>query len=315
LRNLTASTPGALAVGSVGTAEAFAGSAQECPQSNGPSVSLLQHEADCLWVRVTAGATEYGENSAYTGYEFTEVTQQIGGQKEVAPGWFVGGSFGVQENRLRTSGGVETGDGSAPLLALAVKRQVGAWEFAGALVGGVESMDSTRNIAEPNVPALAKSSPTTDFVLGRARASYQIDRGEWFVRPSMALDVMEIHTDSFAESGAGALDLSFASVSHTVAAVTPAVDFGGRLNRPGMTLWPFLSLGVTATSASSLSSTATLLGQPIALKTPLPDVVGHAGVGLDVLRNDRLDLKAELGLDVATHYTAETGQLRIGYQF
>jgi hypothetical protein len=57
------------------------------------------------------------------------------------------------------------------------------------------------------------------------------------------------------------------------------------------------------------------LGQPVPLKPPLPDGVGHTGVRLDVMRHDRFDLNAELGLDVATRHAGESSQLRIGYRF
>ncbi len=315
VRNLTASLPGALAVTTIGTARAFVDAARDCPAANGAGASVIVEASNCVWVRVLAGAAQYGTNAAYTGYDLTQVTQQIGGQTEFAPGWFVGGSLGAQENRLETSGGVESGTGTAPLLSLSLKREAGPWRFSGSFAAGVESMSVTRGIAPPDPPGQATSSPEVDFQLLQARAGRDFAQGDWYARPMLDVDVLRVGTDGFAESGGGSRDLSFAGASHVVASVTPSVEVGGRLTRPTVTVWPFASLGVTGVSASSLTTTATLLGRSFDVKTPVPDVVGHAAIGLDTARRDGLDLKLQVGVDVGAHYTAETGLLRLAYAF
>jgi len=70
----------------------------------------------------------------------------VGGQREIAPGRFLGGVAGYENSRITSDGGAAVVDGEAGLAVQALKRQDGPLPLAGAVDLGHGWYDSRRDI-------------------------------------------------------------------------------------------------------------------------------------------------------------------------
>ncbi|MFS8035499.1 hypothetical protein ACI7BZ_00810 [Xanthobacter sp. AM11] len=310
----------AWAASTVGAATAFANALQSCPGFLGTTAVL--REGDCSWARITGGNAQQYASTDFKGYQSRTLSYQIGGQKEIADDWFLGGALSYDQNWTDMSGSSAASDGSGVMAGLTLKRQWGNWLWSASLAGGTNWQDASRSLALPLVQGLASSSPTTDFLFGRLRGSYQLPVGDWLLRPFLDLDVMRVHQGRFSESGLGALDMVFEGADQVYFGATPGLEIGGRITLPsGVELRPYLNAGVSFLSGDSFTSTYHLAGQGAAaaarsaLTVPVPDVVGRAALGLDVLQAKGWEMKLQVGADVADGYFAQSATLRGAYRF
>ncbi|PJI52443.1 hypothetical protein CTI14_42380, partial [Methylobacterium radiotolerans] len=84
------------------------------------------------------------------GFDYDTVTYQIGGQREVSPGWFVGGSVAYESSKVRANDGSVRGDGDSGYAGMVVKRQEGPWVFSAAVGGGYGGYRMDRFSGEQN---------------------------------------------------------------------------------------------------------------------------------------------------------------------
>jgi outer membrane autotransporter protein len=318
LDNLT-SEFGAAAVAAVpAAAQSSATALMSCPGFEGISASL--REEDCAWARTIGNWSNDAASNGFSGYRMSGVTTQIGGQRRVADGWFVGGLFGYGFNTYNANSGRENANGQEGTLGLVIKHQIGNWVFAAAVAGGWGSEKATRTISLPGLSAQASSGPGNDFILGRLRSYYEFAFQQWYVRPGVDLDVIRVHNPSYSETGAGALDLSFADASKTIFSATPGFEVGGRVDLGnGTTLRPYLNAGVSLLSSDSFKGSARLAAAPSAppfsVSAPIPDKVGHVNLGVDLMQINAMEVKLEYGIDFANRYTNQTASLRLAYKF
>ncbi len=80
-----------------------------------------------MWLRIIGTETNLANDAGDPGYHQASVTYQIGGQKEFAPGWFVGASLGYETSQLDGTGdGADvSGEGSSRALCSSVRRGPG----------------------------------------------------------------------------------------------------------------------------------------------------------------------------------------------
>lgn len=317
LDQLLASTVMGQMAASTSDAIVMAGSAMSCPSFAGPGTLLKEQE--CLWANIGASEANQDAEPGVRGYRRTATDLQIGGQKRLAPSLFLGTNVLYQEADYRSSDDAEHLDTTTAALALALKYQMGAWYVAGSLGGGKTWGDGTRLTGLSGVPLLATASPSSGYLFARVRGAYEWTAERYYVRPLVDLDLIQLELDSYRESGAGALSLAVDSSRETVFAATPAVEIGGRIDREGMEIRPYASLGLSLLSSDSLSTEARLIGAPgtpgFTIDQPLPDAIGRLRVGAELYTKKALGLKLEYGLDLADGYDEQTGYLELTYRF
>src|SRR5690606_1402102 len=142
-----------------------------CP-GFGPGADAGLREQDCFWGRVEGGDIKRSSTGADTGFRIDTVTTQFGGQKEVAPGWFVGGSVAYEASRAKTDGVAQRTTGDAISAGVALRRQQGPWLFAGALSAGYGKYDSERALATSLGGQVAHSDWKAKFAAAHVQASY-----------------------------------------------------------------------------------------------------------------------------------------------
>ena len=298
------------------------GSALSCPIFVGDSTVL--GEGSCVWARFTGGVANQYANGGDPGYRVAGTTYRLGGQKEVAPGWFIGGALGAGSNRATANNSSSTGqifDGS-----LAVKYLTGDWQFAASTTVASGSFQNTRFSDMSSLP----STPVSSGVLssassgvqagGRLRAAYEFAYTEIYVRPYADLDLINTHTPGFKESGKG-WPLSYSAGNQTNVAFSPMVELGRRYDVDGgFTFRGYIDLGASIQSNDRSATTASIIGasaanggfQSYSTSSPL---LGRFNLGVQLYQRDGWEVRAEYGLEAGNHYLGQVGSARLAYDF
>uniref|UniRef100_UPI0031D3348F autotransporter domain-containing protein n=1 Tax=Inquilinus sp. TaxID=1932117 RepID=UPI0031D3348F len=176
-----------------------------CPVFGGGDA--LTSETDCAWAQVTGRSTQQTADGGIGGFSNDSVTYQVGGQHEVAPGWFVGLSGAYQQSWLDGYDDRVDGDGSSGFLGLTVKREMGPWLVAGALSGSYGSFSLDRRISIPGFSGTASSDPDVFAGAARLRAARTFAFSELYLKPMIDLDAIYSRMPGYREGGGGDLGL------------------------------------------------------------------------------------------------------------
>ncbi|HVY86554.1 MAG TPA: hypothetical protein VG943_15580 [Caulobacterales bacterium] len=260
------------------------------------------HEQSCVWVRssevqATQSASLAGPRNTNHGHRYQ------GGAQYVRDGWVGGVSFGVEEASFRVDGEAH-GQTETYNLGAVLKRELGAWQIAGAIDYARGDVDRSRITGFPT-PVEASSSNDVSAWSGRLRVAYVAQSGGWYVRPYADLDVYRLHTAAFSESGAGALDLQVVDSDQTLGAASMSVEAGVRYRSGGAVLHPYAQIGETFLSGDHLDLNARFEGAPsgsptFTVSTPIPDVLVRAQFGFEAqfgFGSIRLEYQAQSGDD------------------
>jgi len=305
------------------SAPLFLGAAITCPSDL--STRVLTTETSCLWARV-GGVWE--NQSGHDGdplARMSGVGTRLGGQWQVAPEWFVGGSFGYGQswaNAADFSSHGDLYDGS-----LSVRHTRNAWTFAGSLAIGSGQFANTRTFQLAPVGTFAAmssrytSNSSALLIGGRLRAAYQIPLRTLYLRPYADLDLLRAQMPGFQESGSAGLPLAFGASQTTALSFTPMLEFGGERQLDAHTrLRPYLALGLSLRAGIDWAMRAQIQGaEPgdgvFRLFGNAPAVLGRLEAGLQVFRNDGFDVRLEYGLSAGNGTVAQVPSARFTVRF
>ena len=313
---------GLAAIGPVwaATSQDFTAGMNSCPTFAGEGTLLSERE--CGWGRIVGSDADRDSSGSSPGYGARTLTTQFGGQKAVAPGWFLGGSIAYELSRIDGKGQDNDTDldGQGVLVGAVLKREAGPLLLSGSLSAGYAWYDSERRIDLATGDEQAEGSPEVANGGLHARAAYELPMQGWYLRPSLDIGADYVRIGSYDEHGASGLDLDVDSSDKLIASATPAVEIGGRVELPdGSVLRPFLSLGASLYSANNWQTEARLEdgGSSDEFTTELaePNLVGRLILGADVVTSRWIDVKLQYGLDLASDYIANKGLLRVGLDF
>jgi len=309
------------------SAPLFLGAAIECPSDL--STRVLQTETSCLWARVSGVWENQSGHGGDPAARMSGVGTRLGGQWQVAPGWFVGGSFGYGQswaNAINFSSTGDIYDGS-----LSLRHTHNAWTFAGSLAISSGQFANNRAFQLSPVGTLAGtsssySSHTSALLIGgRLRAAYQIPMRTFYLRPYADLDLLRAQMPGFQESGSDSgspgLPLAFNASQTTALSFSPMLEFGGERQLDASTrLRPYLALGLSLRSGIDWAMQARIKGTDPAdghfqLFGNAPTVIGRLEAGLQVFRNDGFDVRLEYGLSAGEGYVAQVPSARFTYRF
>jgi uncharacterized protein YhjY with autotransporter beta-barrel domain len=305
------------------SAPLFLGAAIECPTDL--STRVMTTETSCLWARVSGVWENQSGHEGDPAARMSGVGTRLGGQWQVAPSWFVGGSFGYGRawaNAADFSSHGDLYDGS-----LSVRHTHNAWTFAGSLSIGSGQFENSRTFQLVPVGTLAgtSSSYTSNtaalLIGGRLRAAYQIPLRTFYLRPYADLDLLRTQMPGFQESGSEGLPLAFRASQTTALSLSPMLEFGGERQLDANTrLRPYLALGLSLRSGFNWAMQAQIQGaEPgdghFRLFGNTPAVVGRLEAGLQVFRNDGFDVRLEYGLSAGNGYVAQVPSARFTYRF
>ncbi|MBV1795705.1 autotransporter domain-containing protein [Siccirubricoccus sp. G192] len=135
---------------------------------------LSQDEASCGWARFFGGHADQDGRGGALGYRMNAWTFQAGGQREIAPGWFLGGSLAYENSEFRGDGGTATVRGDSLLAGAILRYQTGPWQVSGVLDFGYGWYDSRRSVFIGPVGGTASASPTAWHLGVHSRIAYQV---------------------------------------------------------------------------------------------------------------------------------------------
>ncbi|MBK1643743.1 hypothetical protein CKO25_03525 [Thiocapsa imhoffii] len=280
----------------------------------------LQRESQCVWADLKVTKTNQDGQLGARGYDRNAFDLSIGGQLQLSETWFLSGALAYQEADYKTQGRQERLDATAASLSLALTYQLENWSFSAALGGGQGWGDGTRRIDLLGAqPAIAFSSPGTQSLFARARVAYQWTQDNYYLKPSLDVDLIHVQVDAYRERGAGALNLAMDRTSETIVAATPTLELGARMERDGMRIRPYGSLGLTLLSTDELSQRGRLLGTPgtptFEVVQTVPDVLGRLSLGAQIETDEGFGLSLQYGLAFGDGFDDQSGYLEASYRF
>ncbi len=131
-----------------------------------------------------------------------------------------------------------------------------------------------------------------NYLAGMFRAAYLMDRGPWYAKPFVDVNVTHIDRDSVRETGGGAANLSVAGGSETFFSVTPSLEIGGDIDRgDGRIVRPFVRAGVTFYDDTDQALTASFAGAPAGVSsflitTDFDDIFADVEAGVTLFDGD-----------------------------
>ncbi|WP_255676080.1 autotransporter outer membrane beta-barrel domain-containing protein [Pusillimonas sp. MFBS29] len=296
----------------------FTGAMMSCPafQQEGS----LAREQDCVWGQFSGRTTNQDGARGLTGFSYDTLTYQFGGQKQVSPGWFVGGSAAYENTHMSSDFGRVTGEGDRGYAGVVVKREVGPWTFSGALSAGYGNFDLERRIRLPGLESRAKADLDIYGAGLKLRMARTFAGPAIYVKPYLDLDAFYTHTPAYTESR-NASHLEVESNNQFVMGVSPMIEFGGRVELDnGAVLRPYLYGGVTFLSENEYSVEARFQSAPegagkFETTIPMDDVIGRVGAGLQISNVSGIDFRLEYEGEFSEHVRSHRGMLKVMMPF
>jgi hypothetical protein len=289
-----------------------------CPVFQSGTTSL--REGECVWAQTSGQRFNQGRFDGARGYGDTVFTYAMGGQKLIAPNWFLGFSAAYENSRISETTG--TGlkiDGHSGSLGVALKHEMGPLLLSAAITGNYGTFDSSGMI---RLSGVASGSQTVSGFGGRLRAAYTWDLGNFYVRPYLDADIVYTNAGSYSEIGSGLFNRQVAGRSEWALLASPTLEIGTRYDlADDYSLRAYARVGATFSSLDSWATTARLVGAPAGIDSftitkPMDTVYGRVGAGLQLTSlNKRVSLQAEYNGDFSSSSTRHTGSLKLSVGF
>ena len=249
-------------------------------------------------------------------------TFRIGGQKEIAPDWYLGatGGYTWSWNTAAGTDGPE-GDGERGDAGLALKHTKGPWYFGAGfnLANGRYTSERTIDLAGPILPASSTSSVFT--ASGRLRAAYEFAHANWYLRPRADLDMIYVNAPGYSERSRSPLAFDIEDQTEILFGTAAMVDAGGRIDLgESWIMRPYVSTGISLMSQDTWTTAVKLQGAPSGIgsfdiESDIPAVLFRLDAGLQLYQDSGADLKFVYGLSAGDNYLSNTGSLRFSYRF
>ncbi|SEJ51604.1 autotransporter outer membrane beta-barrel domain-containing protein [Achromobacter sp. NFACC18-2] len=296
----------------------FAGGMMSCPAFQG--VDALTGEQDCLWGQISGINTNQDSGNGVSGFSFDGVTYQFGGQRQVRPGWFVGGSAAYENTRMRGDDGRVSGNGDSGYLGVVVKREAGPWTFSAALGGGYGQYDIDRSIRIPGLESRANADVDVYGAGLRLRVARTFASSQYYLKPFVDVDALYSRSPGYSESD-NAMHLDVESSDQFVMGLSPTLEFGGKVPlENGAIMRPYVYGGVTLLSKDEYTVKAALQGAPAgsgSFETSLPmdNVIGRLGAGLQVSNAGGIDFRLQYDGEFASRTQSHRASVKVMMPF
>jgi len=314
----TSEAQGQLAVNQMLDARFSMNAAMSCPSFEGNS--MLLRESQCTWARVTGSQIRQTDSHRGEGFSESSLSYRTGAQWNIAPGLFLGATAAYNTTSLDASDGLAATTGRGADMAIALKRQIGPWLFAGSLHGGYGHYDSRNLFIFGNT--IWRATDDNDVWTGgaRLRAAYDIAFENWYLRPYADLDVLHTYMTKYDYQDVG-ISLETDALRQWTASVQPALEVGARFNvtenswlrlygmfggtfmsRDGLDTEVRLSDGISsAISFVSISNT--------------PDTLLDLGAGLQFMSSEKYEFRADYKAQMAKDFMGQELSLRVSTRF
>lgn len=277
-----------------------------CPVFVGPGTML--GEESCVWGKVTGEAGTQGA-AALQGVDW-----RVGGQFEVATGWFLGGGLGTGVSSSQMPIGL-TASGRTFDAAVAIKRIDGPLYLAG-VVGLSTTTDQTNwAVTMPGGGTGVMTSGANTLNGGLLlRGAYQIALDPVYLRPRLDVGVGYISHSGLQESGP-ATAVTVDPYSKAGVQITPMLEFGGRADIGSVILRPYVAAGASFFPDNTLHLSGSVGGTPYSGDIYGTSAFANVEAGLQVYEVKSWEMKLEYRLTAADSYLDQSLGLRAAKHF
>ncbi len=234
---------------------------------SGAGTAAAMQKGHFVWFDSVGGFYNSDPTSEYFGFRSTSFDVAAGVQFDLGDQWFAGVGLGFATISTNlTDGATAQSDGSVGEIGASITKFFGSTKLALAVGGGYSEFDVTRsNIFGSPTPATGEFNAS--YYAARFRASHDFKFTDWYVRPFVDAAFSGINSQSFNETGAGAMDLMVSSATYNVFSVSPTLQFGHEFKAGSCTISPYGSVGYSWYSSAAPSISAALEGAPIGVPT------------------------------------------------
>ncbi len=173
--------------------------------------SMIQKDADQRWGFFVKGNASYGnqrDKPDTTGYDFTNIGITIGSDYRFTKNFIAGFMVGLNSSRVNVDNvGSKVKSDSYTIGTYGTYYNKNFY-MDGSISYGIANYDNTRRIVFPGVDRTAASSPDGNQHTAYWAAGYDMKKNNWIITPNISMQYTNLNTDSYAESGAGALNLN-----------------------------------------------------------------------------------------------------------
>lgn len=285
-----------------------------CPVFAGQTTLLT--EDSCVWAKATGRKV----NQFAADFHTESATFRVGGQKEIAADWFMGGLVGFGSSWSQAGLGASA-QGQTVEGAVALKHVAGPWFLSGVLGLATTSLHMDRPDGVPGANTRLQSDSSSFQTMGRARAAYDFAFAGWYVRPRFDLDLTYTNLPGYQESGVSPLVLSVSGRDQLNVTLTPTVEVGGRTNLSDtLILRPYLALGASFMPDNSSTMVASFQGPLAALgsfQTTFngPSVLANVEIGVQLYEVRGFEAKLDYTLSAGDGFLGQGLSLRGAWHF
>ena len=283
----------------------FAHSLMSCNVPDGRYAFIK--EGQCVWAQLGGKFLDLNATSGSLGFGENAFVMAGGAEMMVRPGWFASFALGYDHGNINTAGNLAQSQANRAHFGAAIKYNPGPLLLAAAVYGGYGWYTTDRFINFADFSAAPTSASNISRVGGQLRAAYLIDRGAWYLKPLVDLNLTRVNLNGFSEQGAGGADLNVSGSGTTVFSASPAVEVGTQTGlQNGVLVRPFARLGISAFSNTDFAAAASFGGAPAGV-APFGVASGIDAVTADVAAGADMflpDSRWALKLAYDAHYGA-----------
>lgn len=267
--------------------------------------STLLAEDTCVWTRIGVAWDRSG------GASEDSAAGRVGGQLQVGPGWFLGGTLGIGGSQMQTAPGLQR-SGRSVDASLVLKRVDGPLFLAGALALSTSSeqysLSGNGSVYIPGTPI--------NFMAGvRMRGAYELPFDGWYLRPRTDVDI-GFARNSGLQVIAPTGTLTIDSAGKTAVMFTPALEIGGRFDAgPARILRPYVVVGATILTDSAATISGNFNGYSFSGTSYGPSVIARAEAGLQLYEVKGWEMKLEYLISTTTSFVSQSVGMRAAKHF
>lgn len=287
-----------------------------CDLGNGQAV---RKDKTCLWVDGRYNESSLDRNADDFGYRMRSSIIQLGGEYQFNDNWSAGASIGFDHLNVNAKGIDLHTKGDTVVGGVFIKHTEGQRELAASLSTMYGSYDTRRVIDLPQSRYTANSKWKSWLHSLNLHAGYTFPWQQGYIKPSVDVSLQYQRNPAYKENGAGALNLNVARQSQWTVMISPQVEASQTYESGDYLVRPYASLGASWMSNKNWTSRMQLQGGSstdwITMKSDLPNLVGNAKVGINVMHAKGVDVNLEYAHQWGKRYRSSTGWLKVGYKF